>query len=151
MLFLLACVSEPTAEAAKGQPITGPADPTTDTGIDSTIDTGADTAPDTATPEDSASVEDTAADSEEEFVVTCDFPDIRPGDDDPDPAAVGDTWTLWLWCDGTLMLGVQRIQITPPEAGLLYDNEVEWVAPGEVQIRMQSGSYGTTETFVIGA
>ncbi len=87
--------------------------------VDDTADTG--TEEDTYVPE----------------VAEC--PDVELRFDGDDPPRVGSVWTIWLTCEGTVLMGASRIAITPVEAATNVDNELTWAIPGEATIEMQTG------------
>lgn len=75
--------------------------------------------------------------------------DIRPDPDDPDPPHVGDVWTVFLWCDDTLITGTSRFALNPPDAGVVNDNEITWAVAGDVELVMRTDVYEATETITV--
>jgi len=85
-------------------------------------------------------------DSAEEIVVEdspsgleCDTLDIRVTGEDP--PSVGDTWTVWLWCnDDVLLTGATRLIFDPNDIATVTSNEVEFIRAGEATLLVQVGS-----------
>lgn len=69
--------------------------------------------------------------------------------DGNDPPHVGDLWTIWLTCDGTVLMGASRIGITPVEAASANENELTWALAGEATIDMQTGQTKGSRTVTV--
>lgn len=95
------------------------------------------------------SVEETYVPVDTNSKLECATMDIQPDLNDPDPPHVGDSWTIFLWCDDTLLTGASRVILTPPEAGTIAENVITWAEAGDVDVFMQTGVYKTTETISI--
>lgn len=82
-------------------------------------------------------VEDTAPERPEESL---DCEELVLDVNGPEEPAVGDTWTVWMRCDGATMTGTMVLRFDPPEVAEVTDNNAEFVAPGEATMRFQVGS-----------
>lgn len=85
-----------------------------------------------------------AADSAQETVPdaapapdTCDALELRV--DGPDPPAVGESWTLWLWCEDALMTGAQRVTLDPLDFATVDTNVVTFLYAGTGTVTLQVG------------
>lgn len=70
------------------------------------------------------------------------------GEDEP---VIGDTWTIWLKCDGVTMMGASVIQFDPLDFATLDENEVTFQREGTGILMMQTGSFQVEMTIVVGA
>lgn len=59
--------------------------------------------------------------------------------DGDNPPQVGDEWTVWLRCDGAVLMGAVIIQIDPVEAALIYENVLTFAQAGDAVLSMQAG------------
>ena len=66
-----------------------------------------------------------------------------------DPPRVGDLWTIWLNCDGRVLMGASRIAVDPVEAATLDENELTWALAGEATIDMQTGQTKGSRTVTV--
>lgn len=67
----------------------------------------------------------------------CDALELRV--DGPEPPAVGDSWTLWLWCEDALMTGAQRVSLDPPDFATVDTNVVTFRYAGSGTVTLQVG------------
>lgn len=67
----------------------------------------------------------------------CDALELRV--DGPDPPAVGDTWTVWLWCEDALLIGAMRVWFEPPDFAGIEDNQVTFFYAGDATLTVQAG------------
>ena len=67
----------------------------------------------------------------------------------PEAPKVGDSWTVWLRCDGATMLGATVLRFDPPSIATLDDNVATFVEAGETTMTMQVGAYRETLTFTV--
>ncbi|MBK7757676.1 MAG: hypothetical protein IPI35_15000 [Deltaproteobacteria bacterium] len=67
----------------------------------------------------------------------------------PEAPKVGDSWTVWLRCDGATMLGATVLRFDPPSIATLDDNVATFVEAGETTMTMQVGVYRETLTFTV--
>ena len=70
--------------------------------------------------------------------------------DGEDKPQVGDMWTVWLKCDGALLMGPSVIATEPQEFAQIYDNEVTFLMAGSGDLTVQTGSFSDTMTVVVG-
>lgn len=68
----------------------------------------------------------------------CDVLEIRVNGEDP--PTVGDTWTVFLWCDDALLTGTYRIFFDPPDFATLSNNDLTFLYAGEAELTVQAGS-----------
>lgn len=99
--------------------------------------------------------EDTGGDTSPEVVdtgdyqgVECDVTEIRV--DGNDPPVVGDTWSIFLWCDDALLTGAMVVQFTPPEVAELEENVATFVEPGSATLNVQVGRHRASRDVKIG-
>ena len=59
----------------------------------------------------------------------------------PEPPHVGDTWNVFMWCDGALLMGPYILQIQPMEFALIDENYLTFQVAGTGTIQMQMGTY----------
>lgn len=59
----------------------------------------------------------------------------------PAEPRVGDSWTVWLRCDGATMLGATVLRFDPPTIATLEDNVATFVDSGDATMTMQVGAY----------
>jgi hypothetical protein len=59
----------------------------------------------------------------------------------PEQPRVGDSWEVWLRCDGATMVGSTIVRPDPIDMATVYDNEVTFLYPVEGSIKIQSGSF----------
>jgi len=85
---------------------------------------------------------DTAEDTDEKPQGTsCDEVRIEVnGEKAPAVAAVGDTWTVWLHCDDTLLAGVMVLSFDPVDFASIDSNEATFLMAGTGTMRLQVGS-----------
>ena len=57
-----------------------------------------------------------------------------------DPPAVGDEWTVWLYCDQALLTGTMILQFDPPSLATVQDNVAVFLEAGAGLMRIQVGS-----------
>ena len=69
--------------------------------------------------------------------------------DGPDDPVVGDEWTVWLRCDGALLLGASVIGIDPPELATVADNLLTFVQAGAGTVSVQTGAFSATQDVTI--
>ena len=53
---------------------------------------------------------------------------------------VGDSWTVWLRCDGTLLVGTLVVRFDPNDFASLDDNVVTFLQTGTAEMTVQVGS-----------
>lgn len=58
----------------------------------------------------------------------------------PAEPAVGDTWTLWLRCDGATLAGTMVLRFEPPEIAEVDANNATFRSSGDALMRFQVGS-----------
>jgi len=63
------------------------------------------------------------------------------GPDEPHP---GDSWTVWLRCDGATLLGPTVLQFDPTDFATIDDNVATFQYAGTAEMRMQVGSIRET-------
>lgn len=90
----------------------------------------------TGAPHDSAEPVDTEDPPEDN---PCEVAEIRVTGDDP--PSVGDTWTVWLWCDDALTTGATRLTFDPPEIASVSENNAEFLEAGTATMRLQVGAF----------
>lgn len=69
------------------------------------------------------------------------------GEDEP---MVGDSWTVWLYCDDALLTGPTVIRFDPLDFATVQDNVVTWVRDGKGIMRVQTGAEWAELTVVVG-
>ena len=67
----------------------------------------------------------------------------------PTPPAVGDSWTLWLRCDGATMTGTMVLRFEPPEIASVESNTATFLTSGEALMRFQVGNRRVEETITV--
>ena len=67
----------------------------------------------------------------------------------PEVPKVGDSWTVWLRCDGATMLGATVLRFDPPTIATLDDNVATFVEAGDATMTMQVGVYRETLTLTV--
>lgn len=78
----------------------------------------------------------------------CDEPEIRVSGSDP--PLVGDEWTIFLWCEDTLLTGAMVVQFDPPEVAELDENIATFIESGEATLYVQVGRYSNSRAVTIG-
>ncbi len=69
----------------------------------------------------------------------CDVVEIDyDGEDEP---SVGDSWTLFMRCDGAVMMGATVIQFDPMSFATIAENVITFQEVGAGTLFMQTGSY----------
>jgi len=63
--------------------------------------------------------------------------------------AVGDEWTVWLYCDGALLTGWGVLRFEPADFALVYDNVATFVDTGTAVLTMQVGSFRESMTVTV--
>lgn len=58
----------------------------------------------------------------------------------PAEPAVGDTWTLWLRCDGATLAGTMVLRFDPADFAEIDANNATFLSAGDAQMRFQVGS-----------
>lgn len=71
--------------------------------------------------------------------------------DGADPPVVGDTWTVWLYCDDALLTGAAVLQVDPPSLATIEDNRATFVETGAGTVRLQVGSRRGEQAVKVGA
>lgn len=56
-----------------------------------------------------------------------------------DPPHVGDTWTVWLRCDGATLTGATVLRFDPPDFATIDDNQAAFLYVGEATMTIQVG------------
>jgi hypothetical protein len=69
--------------------------------------------------------------------------------DGPEAPKVGDSWTVWLRCDGATMLGATVLRFDPPTIATLDDNVATFVEAGDATMTMQVGAYRESLTLTV--
>jgi hypothetical protein len=69
--------------------------------------------------------------------------------DGPEAPTVGDSWTVWLRCDGATMLGATVLRFDPPTIATLDDNVATFVEAGDATMTMQVGAYRESLTLTV--
>ena len=67
----------------------------------------------------------------------------------PDDPMVGDSWTVWLYCDDALLTGPTVIRFDPLDFATVQDNVVTWVRDGEGLMRVQTGAEWAEEIVAV--
>ena len=62
----------------------------------------------------------------------------------PDAPAVGDSWSVLLYCDGALLTGPLVLRFDPPDFADVSDNTVTFTQAGTAEMRVQVGSQRQT-------
>lgn len=57
------------------------------------------------------------------------------------PPLVGDSWHIWLHCDGALLVGPMVLQIEPPELANIDENVATFVQTGSGTLHAQVGTF----------
>lgn len=72
--------------------------------------------------------------------------------DGPEFPVVGDTWTVWLYCDDALMTGATVLNVDPPSAATIEADTttLTWVEAGEATVRLQVGARWDEVTVEVG-
>lgn len=93
---------------------------------------------------DSGAVVDTQpqADTDDDF--SCPTPEIHVTGNDP--AKVGDTWDVFLWCGDTLMTGAMHMSIDPPTMGTVSDYHLTFNEAGTGTLDVQVGTIRAERT-----
>lgn len=68
----------------------------------------------------------------------------------PTEPVVGDTWTVWMRCDGTTMLGATILQFDPPDFASIQDNNATFLKVGAATMTMQVGRYSESLDVTVG-
>ena len=68
------------------------------------------------------------------------------GEDEP---VVGDMWTVWLKCDGALLMGPSVLSVEPVEFAQIFDKTVTFAMAGSGDIRLQTGTWSDTITITV--
>ncbi len=98
-------------------------------------------------PDDEDESEEEESETDDTF--TCDVPELKVNGEDP--PAVGDEWTVFLWCGDTLMTGAMVLSFTPPELAEVTDNVALFVEPGDGVMKLQVGRYWQERDVSVGA
>lgn len=93
---------------------------------------------DTAEPVDTSPQNDT----EDDF--SCPTPEVHVTGNDP--ARVGDSWDVFLWCGDTLMTGAMHMSIDPPTMGTVDDYHLTFNEAGTGLLEVQVGSLKADRT-----
>jgi len=56
-------------------------------------------------------------------------------------AMVGDTWIVWMRCDGALLLGTIHMRFEPPTVANVDENTALFVETGDATLTYQVGSF----------
>ena len=64
--------------------------------------------------------------------------------DGPESPVVGDSWTVWMHCDGVLMTGGMVIIFDPLDFATKDSNVITFSLAGEGEMMVQMGSYRET-------
>lgn len=67
-----------------------------------------------------------------------------------EPPVVGDSWTLYLDCDGAVMTGTTVVRVDPADFATLADNVVTWTTAGTADLSVQVGSTRLVEEVTVG-
>ena len=67
----------------------------------------------------------------------------------PDEPVVGDTWTIWMDCDGTRLLGPMVIHFEPSDFVDLDDNVAIFQYAGTAELSVRSGVYDLSEEVTV--
>lgn len=59
----------------------------------------------------------------------------------PEAPRVGDSWTVYLYCDGALMMGAMILRFEPPEFATLDENVATFQQAGTAVMKVQMGTY----------
>lgn len=59
----------------------------------------------------------------------------------PEAPIVGDTWTIWVDCDGTRLLGPMVVRFEPSDFALVDDNVAVFQYAGKATLNVRSGVY----------
>lgn len=78
---------------------------------------------------------------------SCDVLEIRVNGEDP--PSVGDTWTVFLICDESMLTGTYRIFFDPPDFATISDNELGFLYAGEAELTVQAGSRRATRMVTV--
>lgn len=78
-------------------------------------------------------------DTWEEPVDECEVVEIDPLG--PNPPRVGDTWIVWLRCDGSTLMGWTIMRFDPPDFADVDGNEATFRYAGDAELTIQVGTY----------
>lgn len=67
----------------------------------------------------------------------------------PSNPEVGDSWTVWLRCDGVTLVGTAVVRFNPPTFATIDTNEVTFVEPGVAEMTVQVGAYRDSMTVTV--
>lgn len=70
--------------------------------------------------------------------------------DGEDPPVVGDTWTLWMYCDEALVTGAMILQADPPDLATITDNNATFLRVGAGVMRLQVGNRQLEQAVEVG-
>ena len=68
----------------------------------------------------------------------------------PQPPRVGDTWTVWLYCDEALETGSMVLRFDPPDFATIDANSATFLYAGQATMRVQVGSLRAEEPVEVG-
>lgn len=69
--------------------------------------------------------------------------------DGAEAPVVGDTWTVWLWCDDALLTGAMRLRFDPPDFARTDDNVATFLYAGTALMTMQVGAHKVEQDVVV--
>ncbi len=75
----------------------------------------------------------------EEPLEDCEVLEIDPLG--PSPPRVGDTWTVWLRCDGATLMGWTVLRFDPTDFADVDGNEATFRYAGDARMTIQVGTY----------
>ena len=71
---------------------------------------------------------------------------LEVGYDGENPPSVGESWTVWPICDGSLVFGAMVVQVDPTSCATIDEGVVTWKEAGSCELMVQSGSQRAYET-----
>lgn len=90
-------------------------------------------------PEEESGGADSADSAEEEDEHSCD--QVALDLLGPEAPIVGDTWTIWVDCDGTRLLGPMVVRFEPSDFAVVDDNVAVFQYAGTATLNVRSGVY----------
>lgn len=69
--------------------------------------------------------------------------------DGPEEPVVGDEWTVWLRCDGALLMGASVISVDPPELATIADNLLTFAQTGTGTVHVQTGAFSASQDVTV--
>lgn len=69
----------------------------------------------------------------------------------PEEPVPGDSWTVFLWCDRTLLTGPYVLRFEPPDFAMVDANVATFIAPGTATMTLHVGSYQDSMEVVVQA